>query len=87
MHVIAQKKCEKVISSFKTDTSNFPDTCAVRAKEKRDAVLFRLTHQILSENGIRENQYYRIYENSFSRARNRLDECGRVSLTSRNRTK
>lgn len=87
MHTIARKRCEKVMKSFTVDSSNSPDTRTVRAKEKDDVILFHLTQQILTERGMRENQYYRIYENSFSRCRNRLDERGRVSLNSKNRTK
>ena len=85
MNIIAQKKIEKLEKSFRTDSRANIDPRIIRANEKRDADLFE-TQQMMTVKGMRENHYYRIYENSFSRLRNRFDECGRVSLTSKNRT-
>ena len=85
MNIIANKKSEKVLSSYRADSEANVELRIIRAREKRDAILFTETQQMLTVKGMRENQYYRIYENSFSRSRNRFDECGRVSLTSKNR--
>ena len=79
--IIAKSKCEELKSSFWVDTSIFPDTCAVRAMEKEMSLPFKLTRRVLTVEGMRDNSYYRINENSFSRCRSRFDEFGRVSLT------
>lgn len=81
MNKIAESKCEDILSLFKSNTADLPDCCAVRAEEKGDSDVFKFLRK-LSVRGMKDNWYYRIYENSFSRARSRFDECGRVNLTS-----
>ena len=85
MSYIAKSKCEELKASFSIDTSNLPDTCAVRAQEKEISLPFKLTRRVLTVEGMRDNSYYRIYENSFSRCRSRFDEYGRVSLREKTR--
>ena len=86
MNIIAQKKNRKLESSYVDNDLSSKDAHFVLAKEKRDTFLFNEAQQLMTKKGMRDNYYYRIYENSFSRLRNRFDECGRVSLTSKNRT-
>ena len=86
MNVVAMKKTLRIRSSYTTDsTENIDlDPRMIRMKEKQGVVLFSAVQQIMTVKGMRENQYYMIY--GTKHARNRFDECGRVSLTSRNRT-
>ena len=85
MSGIAKRRCKEILASYTCDLSDMPDTREVRAREIEDSGIFRSTYRRLTARGMRENHYYRIYENSFSRCRNRFDECGRVSLTSKRR--
>lgn len=84
---IAKRKCLEILLAFEpiSKLADLPDTAAVRAAEVEHSDIFRSTYRRLTARGMRENHYYRIYENSFSRCRTRFDECGRVSLTSKKR--
>ena len=84
MNIIAVAKNIKLEASFHVDELSSKDAHFVRAKEKREAFLFSEVQQLMTTKGMRENFYYGIY--GTKHFRNRFDECGRVSLTSLNRT-
>ena len=84
---ISKRKVVELLIAFEpiAKLADLPDTYAVRAQEVKHSHIFRSTYRRLTAQGMHENRYYRIYENSFSRCRTRFDECGRVSLTSKKR--
>ena len=59
----------------------------VRAVAKKNAKLYSYAPHAIYIKSLRSRQYHRIFENSFSERRTRLDECGRLSLTSFKREK
>lgn len=87
MDNIARVQCIDVLNSFKSDSTGLEDTCAVRAAEGADSHVssFDGAYRMVTPEGLREDRYHRIYENSFSGRRSRLDESGRISLTSKHR--
>lgn len=59
----------------------------VRAVAKKNAKLYSYAPHVIYIKSLRSRQYHRVFENSFSERRTRLDECGRLSLTSLKREK
>lgn len=59
----------------------------VRAATKKRLKLYSYTPHAIYIKSLKSRQYHRIFENSFSERRTRLDECGRLSLTSFKREK
>jgi len=59
----------------------------VRAATKERVKLYSYTPHAIYIKSMKSRQYHRIFENSFSERRTRLDECGRLSLTSFKREK
>lgn len=82
MNKIGKDQCDDILSSFASDSTGMQETSNVRARERRDSHIFyfRDWYNIMTARGLRMSRSYRIYENSFSRKRNRFDEGGRVFL-------
>ena len=59
----------------------------VRAATKKRLKLYTYYPHAIYIKSMKHRQYHRIFENSFSERRTRLDECGRLCLTSFKRPK
>ncbi len=82
MNNIASKKKVEILSYLQNGLIDSPDTCAARRKQQEGLIVFKKTMQMLTVRGMQDNENDKIYYNSFSRCRSRLDEYSRVSLTS-----
>ena len=89
MNKLCKKQCEDILDSFASDSSGLPETNYVRALERKDShvFFFRDWYNIMTVRGLQESKCFRIYENSFSRKRNRFDEGGCISLCAHKRNK
>ena len=89
MNKIGGEQCGDILDSFASNSFGLEETSNVRACERRDSHIFyfRDWFNIMTARGLREGRCFRIYENSFSRKRNRFDEDGRVSLCANKRDK
>lgn len=89
MNKIGESQCSDILDSFVSDSSGLQETSNVRAWERRDSHIFyfRDWYNIVTPQGLQESRGFRIYENSFSRKRNRFDEGGRISLRPNKRNK
>lgn len=90
MNKIAEEQIDEILNSFKSDSTELPNDYAVRAAELADATTakhewFKYGFALTTVKSRREKRYYGIYNNSFSKQKNRLHEEGRVSLTSKKR--
>lgn len=87
MNKIGEKQCKDILSSFAWDSTGYEESSDIRAREREDSHIFyfRDWFNIVTDRGLREGRCFRIYENSFSRKRNKFDEDGCVSLCGRNR--
>lgn len=70
--------------SFKEMKEKEGERCA-RASEKRTVKLYRFLPHVPYIETLDCRNYTKIGENSFSHKRDRMDECGRISLTSEKR--
>lgn len=89
MSKIAEEKIEMVLNSFigpfidaALEAKESGDMCTARALEKKAVSLYRSMPHITYVESLDKRNYRKIYENSFSHQRDRMDECGRASLTS-----
>ena len=87
---MAEGRCKDILDSFKSDSSGLPNTQEVRAQELADSTLakykwFQDGYRYTTASKRCRNRFYGIYENSFSKQRNRIDEPKRVSLNGRKR--
>ena len=82
MSRIAEEKIEMVLASFPTEPADKSDMHRARVLEKRTVSLYRSLPHITYVESLDCRNYRKIYENSFSHQRDRMDECGRASLTS-----
>jgi len=83
---IAEEQIDEILTSFKHDSTGLPNDYATRAAELADATTakhewFKYGFALTTVKSRREKRYYGIYNNSFSKQKNRLHEEGRVSLT------
>lgn len=90
MNKIAEEQIDEILSSFKSDSTGLSNDYAVRAAELADATnakheWFKYGFALTTVKSRREKRYYGIYNNSFSKQKNRLHEEGRVSLTNKKR--
>lgn len=85
MNAIANAKIEEVLEYLCNGLKNSPDTSAARCEQQKGLEVFRETMLMQSVEDMQDNEYHRIYQNSFSRCRSRVDERSRVSLTSKER--
>lgn len=87
MNTIGDKQCCDILDSFSWDSTGHEENNITRKKERADSHIFyfRDWFNIMTARGLREGRCYRIYENSFSRKRNKFDEDGNVSLCARTR--
>lgn len=84
MHVLDSGRINEALESL-CESVRMPDIREVRSRELADSSFF---HNRWFEDGYKyttiesfgRDSYYGIYENSFSRPRNRFDELRRVSL-------
>ena len=88
MNKIAEEQIDEMLSGFKSDSKGLPNNYAVRAAELADATnakheWFKYGFALTTVKSRREARYYGVYNNSFSKQKNRLDEEGRISLTSK----
>ena len=86
MNKIAEEQIDEILSSFKHDSTGLPNDYATRAAELADATTakhewFKYGFALTTAKSRREKRYYGIYNNSFSKQKNRIHEEGRVSLT------
>lgn len=82
MDNISKEKIESLLGSFPKDPVDKSDMRRARALEKRTVRLYRFLPHVTYVETLNFRNYRKIYENSFSHKRDRMDECGRVSLTS-----
>lgn len=89
MNIIGKEQCEDILSSFAWDSTGYEESSGIRAREREDSHIFyfRDWFNIVTDRGLREGRCFRIYENSFSRKRDKFDEDGCVSLCARVRSK
>lgn len=85
LNAIANAKIEEVLAYLCNGLENSPDTSSARAEQQKGLEVFRETMLMQSVEDMQDNEYHRIYQNSFSRCRSRFDEHFRVSLTSKER--
>lgn len=86
MNQIAILKNKEVLEYLHNGLVNSPDTIAARHEQQKGLEVFRKTMLIQSIECMQDNEFHKIYYNSFSRCRSRFDEYARVSLTSVERT-
>lgn len=82
MNNLCMNRCLDILASFKSDSTGRPNTSAVRREERYDSHIsyFDDWYDIITVEGLREERYYKIYNNSFSGKRNRFDEPGQIIL-------
>lgn len=85
MNNIAHEKENEVLNYLCNGLVNFPDTCVARQEQQKGLEVFRKTMLMQSVRCAQDNEFHKIYHNSFSRCRSRFDEYARVSLTSKER--
>lgn len=85
INFIALDKERKVLDYLSNDLEDSPDTAAARCEQQKGLEVFRKTMLMQTVRCMQDNEFYKIYQNSFSRCRSRLDEHSRVSLTSKKR--
>lgn len=85
INFIALKKEEEVLDYLCNGLENSPDTSAARCDQQKGLEVFRKTMMMQTVRCMQDNEFHRIYQNSFSRCRSRFDEYSRVSLTSKKR--
>ena len=76
---------ELLSRSFPEMHSDMSDVCRARVLEKHTVPLYRALPIITYVENLDCRNYRGIYENSFSHTRDRMDECGRISLASMRR--
>ena len=82
----AKERSYDILRSFKSDSTNQPNTCKIRANELSDSPSAKYKwfdggNKLTTVSGRRRNRYYGIYENSFSKQKSLLDEPARISLS------
>jgi len=80
-------KLNMILESTPLSDPRMYDIRDVRAATKERVKLYSYTPHAIYIKSMKSRQYHRIFENSFSERRTRLDECGRLSLTSFKREK
>lgn len=63
----------------------YPDTAVARQEQQKGLEVFRKTMQIQTVETVQDNEFHKIYNNSFSRCRSGFDEYAKVNLTSKYR--
>lgn len=85
MNSIALEKENEVFSYLSNGLKGMPDTSTARYEQQKGLEVFRKTMMMQTVRCMKDNEFHKIYENSFSRCRSRWDEYSRVSLTSKKR--
>lgn len=85
MNFIAQEKEAEVIAYLHNGLVDSPDTSTARYEQQKGLEVFRKTMMMQTVRCMKDNEFHKIYQNSFSRCRSRFDEYSRVSLTSKKR--
>jgi len=80
-------KLDMLAEAMPLSDPNMYDIRDVRAATKKRLKLYSYAPHDIYIKSLKSRQYRRIFENSFSERRTRLDECGRLSLTSIKRKK
>ena len=83
---MAQRRCNEIMQSFKSDSTGLPNVYYVREKELMDSPSYRYRW---FENGYKftdvsdryRNRFHGIYKNSFSKQRNIFDEPAKISFS------
>lgn len=82
MNGIAKAKEKELLAYLCNGLVDSPDTPAARYKQMQGIEVFKKTASMQTVRNMQDNEYYGIYNNSFSRCRSRFDEYPRVNLTS-----
>lgn len=82
MNNLCKNRCMDILDSFKSDSTGRPNTSAVRAEEKHDSHIFYFEdwYSIITVEGLLDERYRKIYNNSFSEKRNLFDEPAHIIL-------
>jgi hypothetical protein len=83
LNEIALKKEEILLNYLCNDLVDSPDTSVARCKQQKGLEVFKETMLLHTVKSMQDNEFQKIYQNSFSRCRSRFDEYSRVSLTSK----
>ena len=81
------KKLDMLAEAMPLSDPHMYDIRDVRAATKKRLRLYSYYPHNIYIKSMKKRQYHRIFENSFSERRTRLDECGRLCLTSFRRKK
>lgn len=89
MSITANERIDESLDSL-CESKGMPNVREVRARELADSSFFQHRwfedgYKFTTKNSRIRDRYFRIYKNSFSRRRGRLDELGRVSLNNHKR--
>ena len=85
MNKIALAKEDELLDYLCNGLVDSPDTSAARCKQQKGLKVFKNTMLLQTVRSMQDNEFQKIYQNSFSRCRSRFDEYSRVSLTSKER--
>lgn len=83
MNKIGEKQIEDILNSFFWDSTGYPESSGIRAREREDSHIFynRDWFNIVTAKGWREEtNRLRTYQRGFAPKLNKFDELGRVSL-------
>lgn len=85
LNYIALAKDTEVLDYLCNGLVDSPDTNAARCEQQKGLEVFRKTTRMQTIRCMQDNEFRKIYQNSFSRCRSRFDEYSKVSLTSNER--
>ncbi len=82
MNTIAVEMERRLLDGYLcNDLVDSPDTSVARAKQMKGIETFKETMRLHTVKTMQDNEFQKIYVNSFSRCRSRFDEYSRVDLT------
>lgn len=82
---IALEKERVLLEYLSNNLIDSPDTSVARCKQQEGLEVFKDLMLLQSAKDMQDNEFKKIYQNSFSRCRSRFDEYSKVSLTSKER--
>ena len=82
MNDLCKNRCMDILDSFKSDSTGRPNTSAVRVEERYDSHIYYFDdwYSIITVEGLLDERYRKIYNNSFSEKRNLFDEPAHIIL-------
>lgn len=87
LHKAGDHKWAMLVEAMPLSDPRMYDIRDVRAATKKRLKLYSYYPHEIYIKSMKHRQYHRIFENSFSERRTRLDECGSISLTSKRRNR